>query len=160
MSLRQELGAEQVRHLDLNGYCLVESGTSVRETLDQMRAIKGHSALIVSETANDRKLVGIFTERDVLRRVAGHPETLAEPIDNVMTPQPVTVLPDTLAADALWLMNDHHFRNLPVIDRQGAVLGDMTFASIIQYLAARYPVEVLNRTARPEQFPRKAEGGD
>ncbi|MCZ2115701.1 MAG: CBS domain-containing protein [Anaerolineae bacterium] len=156
MNLRQELAAEQVRHLDLHSYCLVESGTTVRDTLDQMRAANGHSALIV----RGKKLIGIFTERDVIRRVAGEPETLDGPIDAVMTPQPVTVLPDTLAADALWLMNDHHFRNLPVINRQGDVLGDMTYASIIQYLAARYPVEVLNRTLQPEQFPRKAEGGD
>ena len=80
--------------------------------------------------------------------------------DEVMTARPITVLPDTSAADALWLMDDHHFRNLPVIDRQGQILGDMTYASIIQYLAARYPVEVLNRPARPEQYPRKPEGGD
>ncbi|MBP9503187.1 MAG: CBS domain-containing protein [Candidatus Promineofilum sp.] len=156
MSLRQELESEQVRHLDLNSYCLVESGTTVRETLGRMRAVNGHSALIV----RDKTLVGIFTERDVMRHVAGEPETLDNPVDAVMTPQPVSVLPDTSAADALWLMDDHHFRNLPVIDRQGNILGDMTYASIIQYLAARYPVEVLNRSPRPDQFPRKAEGGD
>jgi CBS-domain-containing membrane protein len=77
-----------------------------------------------------------------------------------MTPKPITVLPDTAAADALWLMDDHHFRNLPVIDRQGQILGDMTYASIIHYLAARYPVEVLNQPPRPEQYPSKPEGGD
>lgn len=159
MSLRQELEAEQVRHLDLNGCCLVESGTTVRETLAQMRAAGGRSALIVSEQPQ-RQLIGIFTERDVMRRVAVESQTLDGPVDAVMTAQPVTVLPDTSAADALWLMDDHHFRNLPVIDRQGNILGDMTYASIIQYLAARYPVEVLNRSARPDQFPRKAEGGD
>jgi CBS domain-containing protein len=156
MSLKEELDAQQVRHLDLKGYCLVASGTTVRKTLDAMRAERGRTALI---TDGD-KLIGIFTERDVLRRVAGNPETLDGPVDAVMTPRPITVLPDTSAADALWLMDDHHFRNLPVIDRQGHILGDMTYASIIQYLAARYPIEVLNRPPRPEQFPSKAEGGD
>lgn len=156
MSLRQELEAEQVRHLDLSTYCQVESGTTVRETLNRMRAERGRTALITRGT----ELIGIFTERDVLRRVAGAPETLDGPVDAVMTSQPVTVLPDTSAADALWLMDDHHFRNLPVIDRRGNILGDMTYASIIQYLAARYPVEVLNRSPRPEQFPSKPEGGD
>ena len=156
MSLKEELDAQQVRHLDLKGYCLVESGTTVRKTLGAMRAERGRTALI---TDGD-KLIGIFTERDVLRRVAGNPETLDGPVDAVMTPRPITVLPDTSAADALWLMDDHHFRNLPVIDRQGHILGDMTYASIIQYLAARYPIEVLNRPPRPEQFPSKAEGGD
>lgn len=156
MTLRSELEAEQVRHLDLKSYCLIESGTSVRETLNRMRAEGGGSALI---TLGGR-LIGIFTERDVMRRVAAAPETLDGPVDAVMTSRPITVLPDTAAADALWLMDDHHFRNLPVIDRQGQILGDMTYASIIQYLAARYPVEVLNQPPRPEQYPSKPEGGD
>lgn len=156
MSLKQELAAEQVRHLALNAYCLVESGATVSQTLEQMRAAGGAAALIM----RGAELIGIFTERDVMRRVAASPETLDGPVDDVMTARPITVLPDTSAADALWLMDDHHFRNLPVIDRQGHVLGDMTYAAIIQYLAARYPVEVLNRPPRPEQYPSKPEGGD
>jgi len=156
MSLKQELEIEQVRHLALNGYCLVQSGATVRQTLERMRAEGGAAALIMRDAA----LIGIFTERDVMRRVAVSPETLDTPVDDVMTVRPITVLPDTSAADALWLMDDHHFRNLPVIDRQGRVLGDMTYAAIIQYLAARYPVEVLNRPPRPEQYPSKPEGGD
>jgi hypothetical protein len=35
----------------------------------------------------------------------------------------------------------------------------MTHQSIIHYLASRYPVEVQNQPPRPDQFPRKAEGG-
>lgn len=156
MSLRQELETEQVRHLDLSRYCLVASGTTVREALAQMRAEEGRAALI---TRGD-ELVGIFTDRDVLRRVAGSPGVLDGPVDAVMTARPITVLPDTSAADALWLMDDHHFRNLPVVDRQGHILGDMTYAAIIHYLAARYPVEVQNRPPRPQQYPSKPEGGD
>lgn len=156
MSLKQELEAEQVRHLDLKGYCLVESGTSVRETVERMRAAHGRTALITRGT----ELVGIFTERDVMRRVTNDPQTLDGPIDAVMTARPITILPDTSAADALWLMDDHHFRNLPVVDRQGRILGDMTYAAFVHYLAARYPVEVQNRPLRPQQYPSKPEGGD
>jgi CBS domain-containing protein len=156
MSLKEELEAEQVGHLDLKSYCLVESGATVREALARMRDAGGRSALIVR---GDR-LVGIFTERDVMSRVVGAPAKLDSPVDDVMTTNLVTVLPDTSAADALWLMDDHHFRNLPVVDRQGRILGDMTYAAIIQYLAARYPVEILNRPPRPEQYPSKPEGGD
>lgn len=156
MSLQDELRSEQVRHLDLSRYCVVESQTPVRQVLEQMRAQRGRTALVT----DDDKLVGIFTERDVLNKVVVAPESLDRPIDDLMTPRPITVLPDTPAADALWLMDDHHFRNLPVVDRQGNILGDMTHAAIIRFLATRYPVEVLNRPPRPEQYPRKAEGGD
>src|SRR5690606_17871661 len=97
----------------------------VRDALQKMKADRGRSALIMQ---GDR-LVGIFTERDVLRRVAGEPETLEGPVDAVMTREPVVVSPDTSAADALRLMDEHHFRNLPVIDENGQVLGTMNYAS-------------------------------
>ncbi|HOU40469.1 MAG TPA: CBS domain-containing protein [Promineifilum sp.] len=155
-SLKEELQSEQVRHLDLSRYCVVESGTTVRATLDRMRTDEGRPVLVV----RDQELVGIFTERDVLQRVMNRPETLDGPVDAVMTTSPVTVLPDTSAADALWLMDDHHFRNLPVVDRQGNILGDMTYAALIAYLGARYPVEIQNRPLRPDQYPSKPEGGD
>ena len=155
-SLKEELESEQVRHLDLSRYCAVQSGTPVREALATMRAEEGRPMLVI----RGEELIGIFTERDVLQRVVGQPAALDGPIDAVMTPRPITVLPDTSAADALWLMDDHHFRNLPVVDRQGRILGDMTYAAFVHYLAARYPVEVQNRPLRPQQYPSKPEGGD
>lgn len=155
MSAFKELESEQVRHLDLSRYCRVESGTTVRDALVTMRRERCRVILI---TRGD-ELAGIFTERDVLRRVVLAPDVLDGPVDDVMTPNPITVTPDTSAAAALWLMDEHHFRNLPVMDVQGRIVGDMTHASVITYLAGRYPEEVLNRSPRPEQFPRKAEGG-
>ncbi len=155
-SLKEELENEQVRHLDLSRCSVVESGTTVRVTLDRMRTAAGQPVLVVRGS----ELVGIFTERDVLQRVMNRPETLDGPVDAVMTAGPITVLPDASAAEALGLMDDHHFRNLPVVDRQGNILGDMTYAALIAYLGARYPVEVQNRPLRPEQYPSKPEGGD
>ncbi|HFQ94053.1 MAG TPA: CBS domain-containing protein, partial [Anaerolineae bacterium] len=72
---------------------------------------------------------------------------------------PIAISCESSAAEALWLMHDKHIRNLPVMAEDGAVIGDMTYRSVIQYLAARYPIEVLNRPPQPAQFPRKVEGG-
>jgi predicted transcriptional regulator len=155
MSAIKELENEQVRHLDLSRYCRVESGTPVRDVLAIMRRERCRAVLI---TRGDT-LAGIFTERDALRRVVLEPNALDGPIDAVMTHNPITVAPDTSAAAALWLMDEHRFRNLPVMDVQGRIVGDMTHAAVITYLAGRYPEEVLNRSPRPEQYPRKAEGG-
>jgi CBS domain-containing protein len=112
-------------------------------------------------------LKGILTDRDVLTKVANHPETLDQPIETVMTANPITVGPETSAAQALWLMDQYGFRNLPVVGgdgdpeaASGRVLGVMTHQAVINYLAARYPIEVLNRPSQPDQFPRKREGGD
>ncbi|MBV7338220.1 CBS domain-containing protein [Chloroflexi bacterium TSY] len=155
MTLESELREEQVIHLDLSEFTQVPSGTLVRDALTQLRADR-HNVCLVTQ---DERLQGIFTDRDVLRKVVASPETLDGPIDDVMTRDPITIRPDLSAADALRLMNDNKVRNLPAVDENGRIAGDMTHQSIIDFLAARYPVEVLNRPPHPDQFPRKAEGG-
>lgn len=155
MSLKQELMSERVAHLDLSRFCQIASGTAVRQALLAMRQNKTNVCLVTSNS----KLIGIFTERDVLTKVATAPESLDKPVDTIMTANPITVTPETAAAEALWLMDDKKFRNLPVIDGNGKILGNMTHQAVIGFLATRYPVEVLNRPPRPDQFPRKQEGG-
>jgi CBS domain-containing protein len=156
MSLEQELKSEQVTHLDLSGFCLVAVGTAVQDALAQMRHQKVNVCMV---TAADR-LAGIFTDRDALSRVAPHAELLTQPIETVMTADPITVGPETSAAAALWLMDAKGIRNLPVVGEDGRILGAMTYQAVIKYLAARYPIDVQNRPSRPEQFPRRREGGD
>ena len=155
MSLENELRTEQVAHLDLSGFSRVASGASVADTLHTLQAER-HNVCLVTDGS---KLIGIFTERDALRKVVDRPESLAEPIDDYMTPDPVTVTPSTSAAAALQLMDDHRFRNLPVVDAQGKIVGNMTHQAIIDFLAARYAVEILNLPPHVERYPRKAEGG-
>ena len=155
MSLKQELMNERVAHLDLSRFCQVDSGTAVRQTLSEMRQRKTNVCLVTSGDA----LIGILTERDVLTKVATTPENLDKPVDNIMTANPITVTPNSSAADALWLMDDKKFRNLPVVNESGTIVGNMTHQAVISFLAARYPIEVLNRPPHPDQFPRKQEGG-
>ncbi|WP_420645640.1 CBS domain-containing protein [Candidatus Leptofilum sp.] len=155
MSLKEELISERVSHLDLSKFCQIARGTAVRDALAEMRQSKTNVCLITSGSS----LVGILTERDVLTKVAAVPENLDTAVDEIMTANPITVTPDSSAADALWLMDDKQFRNLPVVDRSGKIMGNMTHQAVISFLAARYPVEVINRPPRPDQFPRKQEGG-
>lgn len=155
MSLESELRSERVAHLRLSGFTAVTAGTSVRDALARMRS-ESNTVCLVTENGG---LAGIFTERDVLRKVVDKPGVLDGPIDGVMTSDPISVGPDASAASALQLMDQHHIRNLPVIDAGGQIVGSMTHMAVIEYLAGRYPVEVLNRPPDPERFPRKAEGG-
>ena len=155
MSLESELRSERVSHLRLSGFTAVPAGTSVRDALGRMRSERNTVCLITA----DRNLTGIFTERDVLRRVMDVPGVLDGPIDAVMTQDPISVGPETSAASALGLMDKHHIRNLPVVDASGQIVGSMTHMAVIEWLAGRYPIEVLNRPPEPGRFPRKAEGG-
>jgi predicted transcriptional regulator len=155
MSLETELREQKVAHLDLSSFSIASSGSTVRSALAQMRS-DGNNACLVTE---GEQLNGIFTDRDVLRKVIGVPTVLDGPVDEVMTPTPITISPGVTATEALRLMDEHHFRNLPVVGEHGEIVGNMTHYAVITYLAARYPVELQNRPPEADRFPRKPEGG-
>jgi CBS domain-containing protein len=117
---------------------------------------KGSAVCLMLENG---RLAGIFTERDVIQKVAAEPDTWTQPVSTVMTADPFTISPDLAAAAALVTLDEHHFRTLPVVDENGRILGTMTHRAIIEYLATRYPTDVLNRPPRPKQLSLKAEGG-
>jgi CBS domain-containing protein len=140
MSLENDLQQEQVIHLDINKFTEVESGTSVRDTVSQMRTTGCNCAII----KKDGQLTGIFTDRDLLRKVVDAPETWDNPIDALMTPSPITVKANDPAYAALDLMDEKHFRNVPVIDTNGKVIGNLTHYAVIKYLADRFPSLIYN----------------
>ena len=155
MDLKEDLLTEQVSHLDLTNFCQVESSSTIREVVEKMR----QEHVVVSLVMERGSLVGILTDRDVLRRVAGQKDVWNRPVRAIMTPNPITIDPAASAADALWLMDEKRIRNLPAVDGSGKVIGNMTHQAIINYLAARYPTEILNLPPDPEQIPDQAEGG-
>jgi CBS domain-containing protein len=61
-------------------------------------------------------LVGILTERDVLRAAASGEDLCAATVADWMTPHPQSASPDTSAADAAQIMLLHGFRHLPVME--------------------------------------------
>lgn len=53
-------------------------------------------------------------------------------IKHWMTPNPITVTPDTLIIDAKRLMKEHNIRRLPVVDKKGRLVGIVTYRNIIE----------------------------
>ena len=155
MGLKEELRAQSVTHLDLSDYCVAASGTSVREVVGLMRDERVNVCLITS----GGRLTGILSERDVSQKIADAPHLWDEAVDLVMTPEPVTIGLDASVADALWLMNEKNIRSLPTVRESGEIAGNMTYRALIDYLAARYPIEVLNLPPRPDQVAENVDGG-
>jgi CBS domain-containing protein len=62
------------------------------------------------------RMIGILTERDILRAVAGRTHSSEARVRQWMTPDPVTATPETSAEDALKTMLDGGFRHLPVVE--------------------------------------------
>jgi CBS domain-containing protein len=88
-------------------------GTTVAKAAKLM-AKKNVGAVMVVE---NKRLVGIFTERDVIVRVLAEDRDVASTtIGEVMTANPITVPPDEIFGRALLLMHDHGFRHVPVVE--------------------------------------------
>ncbi len=154
MSLANDLQHEQVAHLDIMSFTSIKSGTSVRDTVEQMRKNGHHSAIITEDGA----LIGIFTDRDLTRKVVDAPETWDDPIDKVMTPSPLSVKADDPAYAALALMDEKHFRNVPVVDSAGQVIGNLSHYAVIKYLADRFPESIYNLPPEAGRVSRKRDG--
>ena len=91
------------------------------------------------------RLVGIFTERDVLIRVIDrgrNPATLT--LGEVMTGDPESLPGDATVAWALNKMEVGGFRHIPVVDERGRPLLVVSVKDIVAYLVAAFPEEILN----------------
>lgn len=155
MSIEQDLHAESVTTLDLSEYTLVESGTSVRDTIQKMEQAGVNCAFITRRGS----LTGIFTDRDVVRRIVDRPDLWLHAIDEVMTHNPHTVSANQTAGDALQLMESLRFRNTPVVNDEGEIVGNLTHFAMIRYLADHFPEEVLNLPPDPDQYGEERFGG-
>ena len=75
---------------------------------------KGCASIVI---AQKNELAGIFTAGDLVKRVAAEKRDPAKTrLSDVMTSEPQTVEPGTLAIDALRAMHDGGFRHLPVVE--------------------------------------------
>ena len=99
------------------------------------------------------RLVGIFTERDILLRVIDSGRNPAiVPLGDVMTRDPESLPFDARIAWALNMMAVGGYRHLPVTDAQGWPTAVLAVRDIVEFLVESFPVEVLNL---PPDFGRK-----
>ena len=113
--------------------CDQESATvppesTVAEAIRLMLARRVGAVVVVD--AN--RVVGIFTERDVLRNLAlsgRDPEKV--PVAELMTTPVESASPQTSPGDALMSMLEHHFRHLPVVDSSGRLRGILSIRNLL-----------------------------
>src|SRR6266496_2330950 len=103
-----------------------EPSTTMAETVRAMSKAQVGSALVLQDGA----LVGIFTERDVLR---AFDQMHADParvsfISKGMTPDPLTIVPNASVGEAMDMMLDGGFRHLPVMEAR-TLVGIVSMAS-------------------------------
>jgi len=99
---------------------VVRLGTTVRDSLIIMTKAKAGCVGVVDGKG---KLVGIFTDGDLRRRMADTPDLLSQAIESVMTKDPVTVREDALAVEALKIFKSRNIDDLLVVNSKKELVG-------------------------------------
>ena len=114
----------------------VTPSASIREVIQRLIDSGRNCALVVDE---DGKMSCIFTERDVLLRVAHRFDEVADqPVAEFMTPDPERLRPVDTVAFGLNRMMVGDYRHLPV-EKDGKALGVVSVRHILGYIAERNP---------------------
>ncbi|MBE9599793.1 CBS domain-containing protein [Pedobacter sp. MC2016-24] len=110
----------------------VTASSSVLDALHVMME-KNISALLITDA---QQLLGIFTERDYARKIVLHGKSSADtPIKDVMTADPITVLPSDSIEMCMQIMTDKHIRHLPVMLHQ-ELLGMVSIGDVVKFIIA------------------------
>ncbi len=135
----------------------VSRETSVAEAVRLMQEDRV-GCVLVQEAG---RLVGIFTERDVLNKAVGSAHDPARTaVETVMTADPEALAVDAPICFALNLMSEGGFRHLPLVDEAHRAVGMLSVKHIVRYLVDLFPEEILNLPPRPELLhPDQKESG-
>lgn len=92
---------------------VVSPSTTVREAAQRMNDRGVGSVLVMQDGA----LAGIFTERDLMKRVVGADLAPGQTaVGDVMTRSLVTCTPDATLTDCASMMSERRIRHLPIVD--------------------------------------------
>jgi CBS domain-containing protein len=114
-------------------------GESVLQATHRMNEY-GIGALLVLDHGD---MVGIFTERDVLRRIVAEERRPADvEVCEVMTTRVACCEPETPVEDARAIMKTHRCRHLPIVSPEGHVLGLVSMGDVNAHDANNREVEI------------------
>ena len=102
---------------------------SVRE-LVALLAEHNLGAVVVS--TDGRTVTGIVSERDVVRRLASHPEVLDGPVAEIMSTDVRTCTADDTVETAMSLMTELRVRHLPVLDDRRELRGIVSIGDVVK----------------------------
>jgi CBS domain-containing protein len=111
---------------------MVSVGTSLADCIARMQEMNVGYVLVCDTQG---RLAGIFTEHDIVCRVAGQITDLAShPVDAFMTPNPTTLRPSDPIAYALHFMGANDFMYIPIVDDAGRPTDLLSFRRVIRLI--------------------------
>ena len=101
---------------------------------DAIHKMLDHHVGAVAVVDSDFRVAGIFTERDVLRRLSlSQLDPKTTPVHELMTTPVEMATRSTGAGEALTIMLERHFRHLPVADDNGKLLGILSIRNLLEW---------------------------
>lgn len=130
------LAENAVTDIETNPFKTVPAAATLEQVV-QVMAQMDIGCVVVTD--DDGKLVGLFTQRDLLRVVDNYDANRQSPIGELMTPDPVAVHETDNPATAINLMSVGGFRHVPVLDVDGKVVGLVGPRRTTAYLQQHLP---------------------
>lgn len=122
-----ESPASDVQH---EPYTTIAASESVATAVNKLAG--DHIACLLVE--EDGRLVGIFSNREVLNKVALESDILDRPVREVMTPEPVSVRDDDPVAATLCVMAVHGYRHVPILTSNDEIYGIVSPQRVTNFL--------------------------
>lgn len=122
-----ELPASDVQH---EPYTTISPDDSVKTALNKLA--EDHIACLL--VVQSGKLVGVFTNREVLDKVALEDDILERPVRDVMVREPVCVRNDDPIAATLCVMAVHGYRHVPILNANDEIDGIVSPQRVTNFL--------------------------
>jgi CBS domain-containing protein len=138
---------DPINSLDLRKSICISGDTSIAVCLQLMKEERIGCLLIIE----NEKLVGIFTERDIIRRIVGK-NLSHEDIDvqDYMTSDPDTLTADAPLAFALNYMVVGGYRHVPIVDEDNRPETCLSIKDIVKHIGNHYFSEIANLPPTPK----------
>jgi len=147
--------ADSVSSMETDDYVCIAPSTPLFKAIDAMKQDEGGCAIVC---ADDGSVVGILTERDFLTKIAGQRVDENAPVSDWMSPVVATLTPEATIGEAVAIMNDKGYRNIPLV-KDGKLVGSVSVFDVISYLAESYPKTTMNLPPNPDQVMETTDGG-
>jgi CBS domain-containing protein len=154
MNLAKSLKVESVSRLHPKPPTQLAPEQTVAEAITVLRQEEIGCLLVCRQD----RLVGIFTERDLMRRILARGKPLTIALADCMTPNPAIIGPKESIAAAIQRMETGGYRHLPVVDEAGRPLGVLSVKQIVHYLVEHFPSTVYNLPPDPNVVQQEREG--
>ena len=134
-----------ISDLPLRDPILIDATATVADAVKSMN--DHHTGCVL--VGKDGKLVGIFTERDVLTKDFFRADSHTVAVETVMTKNPETLEADNSIAFALNKMSVGGYRHIPIVEGDKPV-GVLSVRDVVDFLVELFPEDVLNLPPSPK----------